>query len=122
VRVKQAAYMADHLGDEYTGVISGVMSFGFFVRLDRLGVEGLVRVSSIDDDFYRYDEPNYRLVGSRTKRVYRLGDPVRVGVMKVDRTRNEIDLFLIRPEKEPAKPKKQAKKKTREKKRGRKRS
>jgi len=122
VRVKQVAYMADHLGDEYTGVISGVLSFGFFVRLDRLGVEGLVRVSSIDDDFYRYDEPNYRLVGSRTKRIYRLGDPVRVGVMKVDRTRNEIDLFLIRPEDEQVKTKKQPKKKTREKKRRRKQS
>ncbi|MEW5794904.1 MAG: ribonuclease R [Candidatus Zixiibacteriota bacterium] len=106
VRVKQVAYMAAHLGDEYTGVISGVMPFGFFVRLDRLGVEGLVRVSSIDDDFYRYDEQNFRIVGTRTKRIYRLGDAVKVGVMKVDRTRNEIDLFLIRPKPEKAKAKK----------------
>jgi ribonuclease R len=116
VRVKQVAYMAEHLGDEHTGVISGVKPFGFFVRLDRLGVEGLVRVSSIDDDFYRYDEANYRLIGSRTKKVYRLGDAVKVGVMKVDKTRNEIDLFLIRPAKEAAK----SKRKAREKKRGRK--
>ena len=106
VRVKQVAYMAEHLGDEYTGVISGVTPFGFFVRLDRLGVEGLVRVSSIDDDFYRHDEANYRLVGSRTKKTYRLGDAVRVGVMKVDRLRNEIDLFLPKEEPTPAKAKK----------------
>ena len=100
VRVKQVAYMASRLGDEYTGVISGVVPFGFFVRLDRLGVEGLVRVSSIDDDFYRYDEPNYRLIGRRTRKIYRLGDAVKVGVMKVDRAGNEIDLFLVRPQEE----------------------
>jgi ribonuclease R len=116
VRVKQVAYMAEHLGDEHTGVISGVVPFGFFVRLHRLGVEGLVRVSSIDDDFYKYDEGNYRLIGRRTKKVYRLGDAIQVGVLKVDRSRNEIDLFLIRPAKDEAKPKK----KNREKKRGRK--
>jgi ribonuclease R len=99
VRVKQVAYMAEHLGDEHDGVISGVMPFGFFVRLHRLGVEGLVRVSTVDDDFYRYDESNYRLIGRHTKKAYRLGDAVRVGVLSVDKDRNEIDLFLSELEK-----------------------
>lgn len=94
VKVKQVAYMANHLGDEYHGVISGVVGHGFFVRLDNLGVEGMVRVSSIDDDYYRFDEQQFRLVGRRTGRVFRLGDPVEVGVVRVDTTRNEIDLFL----------------------------
>ena len=94
VRVKQVAYMAEHLGDEYTGVISGVMPFGFFVRLDRLGVEGVVRVSTIDDDFYRHEEGNYRLIGRRSKRTFRLGDAINVGVMRVDKIRNEIDLYV----------------------------
>ncbi len=108
VRAKQVSYMSEHLGDEHDGVISGVMPFGFFVRLHRLGVEGLVRVSTIDDDFYRYDEANYRLIGSRTRKAYRLGDAVRVGVMKVDKLRNEIDLFVSpvegATEKKPTRP------------------
>jgi ribonuclease R len=99
VRVKQVAYMAEHLGDEHDGVISGVMPFGFFVRLQRLGVEGLVRVSTVDDDFYRYDESGYRLIGRRTNKSYRLGDAVRVGVLRVDKDRNEIDLFVSELEK-----------------------
>ena len=95
VKVKQVAFMANHLGDEYAGVISGILPHGFFVRLENMGVEGMVRVSSIDDDYYHFDEKSFRLVGRRTGRVFRLGDAVRVSVMRVDRTRNEIDLFMI---------------------------
>jgi ribonuclease R len=94
VRIKQAAYMAKHVGDEFAGVISGVMPFGFFVRLDDLGVEGLVRMSSIDDDYYRFEEGRFRIVGRRHGRVFRLGDRIEVGVLKVDTVRSEIDFFL----------------------------
>jgi ribonuclease R len=96
VRIKQVAYMANQLGEEYTGVISGAMPFGFFVRLDNMGAEGLVRMSSIDDDYYKCDESRYQIVGRRTGKVYRLGDSVKVGVLKVDKVRNEIDLYLVR--------------------------
>ena len=100
IRIKQVAYMARHVGDEFDGVISGVIGHGFFVRLDRLGVEGMVRVSAIDDDYYRFDEKHYRLVGRRRNRVFQLGDRVRVGVLKVDQELREIDLFPVRtPEK-----------------------
>lgn len=101
VKVKQVAFMAKHLGDEYNGLISGVTPFGFFVRLDKLGVEGMVRVSAIDDDYYVFDEQNYRFVGRRKKRTFRLGDQLRVRVQRVDTTRHEIDLYLAedrRPE------------------------
>ena len=94
VKTKQVAYMAGRVGEEYTGMISGVMPFGFFVRLGGIGVEGLVRMSSIDDDYYYHDEDQYRITGRRNNRSYRLGDEVTVGVLKVDRERNEIDLFL----------------------------
>jgi ribonuclease R len=94
VKVKQVAYMAHHLGDEYDGVISGVTAYGFFVRLSKMGVEGMVRISAIDDDYYLYEEKQYRIVGRRRHRVFRLGDDIRVGVLKVDTTRNEIDLFV----------------------------
>lgn len=94
IKVKQVAYMAKHVGDEYAGVISGVTSFGFFVRLDNLGAEGLVRLSTLDDDYYVYEEAQYRLVGRRTGRVFRLGDPIRVGVLSVDQVKHEVDLFV----------------------------
>ena len=99
IKVKQVQYMARHVGDEFPGVISGVMGFGFFVRLDNLGAEGLVRVSTIDDDYYQYDEKHYTLTGRRTGRIFRLGDPVRVGILSVDKVRNEVSLFLPPPEK-----------------------
>ncbi|MDH4155778.1 MAG: ribonuclease R [candidate division Zixibacteria bacterium] len=94
IKVKQVSFMANHVGDEFEGVISGVTGFGFFVRLDRMGVEGMVRVSTIDDDYYHFDEKQYRLVGRRGGRVYRLGDKIRVGVLNVDKVKSEIDLFL----------------------------
>jgi ribonuclease R len=105
VKVKQVAYMANHLGDEYSGVITGVTGHGFFVRLDNMGVEGMVRVSSIDDDYYLYEEDNFRIIGRRSKRIFRLGDTIRVGVTRADTTRNEIDLFVV----EEPKPQKKAK-------------
>ncbi|PWB73790.1 ribonuclease R [candidate division GN15 bacterium] len=104
IRVKQVQYMANHLGEEYDGVISGVTTYGFFVRLGNLGAEGLVRLSAIDDDYYLYDEKNYRVIGRRQKRTFRLGDAIRVGILKVDQTRAEIDLYIPAPPK-PAKQK-----------------
>ena len=95
IRVKQVAYMARHVGDEFQGVISGVTGYGFFVRLEGLGAEGLVRLSSLDNDYYQYEDKRFRLVGKRTGRIYRLGDSVRVGVQKVDKVSNEIDLFVV---------------------------
>lgn len=94
VKIKQVAYMANHLGEEYSGVISGVTSYGFFVRLDNLGVEGLVKMSSIEDDYYRYEESNYRMIGTRHGRTFRLGDAIKVGVMSVDTVAGQVDLFV----------------------------
>ena len=109
--------MAKHIGEEYSGVISGVMSFGFFIRLDNLGVEGLVRMSTIDDDYYHYDEKQYRIIGRRTGKVYQLGDKVKIGVMSVDKINAEMDLFVV-PDKKKKKPDKKqhpAKSKTKKK-------
>lgn len=93
IKVKQVAYMARHVGDEFDGIISGVAGYGYFVRLNRLGVEGLVRISSLEDDYYHFDEKQFRLSGRRLGRTFRLGDKVRVAVLKVNRERNEIDLI-----------------------------
>ncbi len=105
VKAKQAAYMAERIGEEYDGIISGIINFGFFVRLVGPGCEGMVRASTIDDDYYRYDESGYRLVGRRHGRVFRLGDKIRVGILRVDVEAAEIDLYLLQPQPPKEKPK-----------------
>ncbi len=100
VKIKQVQFMSAHLGDEYDGVISGILNFGFFVRINHLGAEGMVRLSTLDGDYYNFDERRFRLVGKRTGRIFRLGDPVRVRVAAVDRIKNEIDFHLLEPPRE----------------------
>ena len=77
------------------GIISGVQSYGFFVEIPPSMVEGLVHVSSLNDDWYEYRSRQNRLVGRRSRRVYQLGDPVDVKVLKVDVLRNQIDLEVV---------------------------
>lgn len=80
--MKKAEYMAGHIGEEYDGIISGVTAFGMFVELEN-GVEGLVHISSLLDDYYEFIEENYALMGTRTRKCYRLGDPVRIEVFRL---------------------------------------
>ncbi len=94
VESKKIQYMQQHVGDEFTGTISGVTSFGIFVLLDGCFVEGLTRVSSLLDDYYSYDEDGYALAGRRTRRRLRLGDRVRVRVARVDTETRQVDLEL----------------------------
>lgn len=91
---KKVQFMADKLGEEYEGHVTGVKSFGFFVELDPVFVEGLVPVSTLNDDYYRYDEAKHRLVGENTKRAIALGDRVKVKVVKVDLLRRRLDFQL----------------------------
>ncbi len=102
IKVKQASFMIKHVGDVFKGVISGVMGYGFYVRLDGLGAEGMVRISSIDDDYYLHDEKNYTLTGRSTGRKFRMGDQIEVGVLKVDKLKHEIDLFIAEKQKKKA--------------------
>ena len=100
--LKKAEFMQRHIGEVFGGVISGVTSFGLFVALENT-VEGLVHVSTMRDDMYRFDERLYRLVGDRTHRVYRLGDAVRICVARADAKTRTID-FTLSEEKDAAKP------------------
>ena len=88
-------FMKDKIGEEFEGVISGVTAFGFFVELKDIFVEGLVRVTSLHDDYYQYHEKKYCLVGERTHRTFRIGDEIRVRVDRVDVERRHIDFGLI---------------------------
>ncbi len=94
VKVMQAEYMKRHLGDEFEGVIGGVTSFGFFVEINDLLVEGLIHVRDLDDDYYLYDERQYSLRGRSRGRVFRLGDTVRVRVVSVDPAERKMDFAL----------------------------
>jgi len=93
VALKTAEYMAQFVGEKFNGIINGVTAFGIFVELDN-GVEGLVRVSSMEDDYYQYVEEQYSLIGQRTKKVYRLGDPARVILTRVNPEERNIDFVL----------------------------
>jgi ribonuclease R len=92
---KKVRFMADKVGEEFEGYITGVAPFGLFVELVEHFVEGLVHVSSMGDDYYRFVEQEHTLRGENTKRIYRLGDRVQVQVVRVDMERRQVDLGLL---------------------------
>ncbi|QSA97704.1 ribonuclease R [Methylococcus sp. EFPC2] len=89
-------YMQDRLGEEFFGVISSVTSFGFFVELTDIFVEGLVHISTLDRDYFHYDPIGHRLQGERSGVVYRLGDTVQVIVARVDLDERKMDFELVK--------------------------
>lgn len=93
VDLKMCEYMAGHIGEEYEGVISGVTAFGIFVELNN-GVEGLVHISSLVDDYYEFYEERYALVGMHTGHAYRLGDKVSIEVLQVNISDVSIDFII----------------------------
>lgn len=93
-KLRSIHWLSERMDQDYDGTIVHVSEFGFFVRLDGNLIEGMVHIRQLRDDFYEYDEEHYLLVGRRTRKVFRLGDRVRVEVIKVDRLRREIDLGL----------------------------
>jgi ribonuclease R len=95
VEWKKVRFMADKVGDTFTGYVTGVQSFGLFVELVEVYVQGLVHVSSMTDDYYLFDEKAHALKGDNTRKVYRLGDRVEVQVARVDLERRQIDLALV---------------------------
>ena len=100
IKYKQVEYMNDHLGEVYTGMISGVTEWGLYVELDDNKCEGLVPVRDLADDYYDFDEKNYCLVGRRHNNRYRLGDQVKVQVARCNLDRKQLD-FVIVDEKNP---------------------
>jgi ribonuclease R len=92
---KKVKFMADKVGDEFEGYVTGVAQFGLFIELIEHYVEGMVHVSTMADDYYRFDEGGHRLQGEKSKKTYRLGDKVRVQVVRVDQDLRQIDLGLV---------------------------
>jgi len=96
VNLKCVQLMKSRVGEVFQGVISSVMSFGFFVQLQEVFVEGLVPVRTLSDDYYIYDEVRKNLHGRRTKRIYRIGDEVRVRLCSANVEKRQIDLDLVK--------------------------
>lgn len=92
--LKKAEYMAERIGEIYTGIISSVTHFGMFVELPNT-IEGLVHINSMTDDYYLFDENLYALIGEETRKIYRLGDEVKVKVHRVDIESRNIDFVLV---------------------------
>jgi ribonuclease R len=92
---KKVKFMADKVGDEFEGYITGVAAFGLFIELVEHYVEGLVHVSTMADDYYRFIESGHLLRGENTQQVYRLGDKVKVQVIRVNMDVRQIDLGLV---------------------------
>ncbi|SET11133.1 RNAse R [Oceanobacillus limi] len=92
--LKKAEYMAERIGEEYTGVISSVTSFGLFVELENT-IEGLVHVSYLTDDYYHFDEQHYAMIGERTGKVYKIGQEVKVKVTAVNMDEHAIDFEMV---------------------------
>jgi ribonuclease R len=101
-KVYQIEYMKRHLGDELTGVISGITRFGMFIEVHETLAEGMIHVRDMEDDYYEYDAGNYSLVGRSSGRRFRLGDTLHVKVLRVNPDRREIDFCLVQEPKKPS--------------------
>ncbi|PJA98045.1 MAG: ribonuclease R [Ignavibacteriales bacterium CG_4_9_14_3_um_filter_30_11] len=93
-KLKQVQFLSEHIGNEFDGIISGIVYFGLFIKLIDTLAEGLVRLKDIKDDYYFYDEKSFSIIGDRTKKTYRLGDKVKVKLIKADVKKTEIDFII----------------------------
>jgi ribonuclease R len=94
VKLKQIEYLKNHLSEEFDAVISGITNFGMFVKIIDLLAEGLIRLRDLEGDYYVYDEKKYSLIGRVSKKQFRLGDKVKVKLVRVDTDKSELDFII----------------------------
>lgn len=94
IKLKQAEYLLDRIGEEFPGVISGVSKWGIYVELDVSKCEGMIPITRLGDDFYTLDEDNYRIIGRHHKHVYRLGDKINIIVRSIDLQKKQMTFDL----------------------------
>jgi ribonuclease R len=95
IRYKQVEYIKEFIGEEFTGIISGVTEWGMFVEITDYKCEGMIRIANLADDFYDYDENNQWIIGRRTHKKYQLGDQVQVVVKGADTVKRQVDLDIV---------------------------
>lgn len=96
-KMKKVEYMTEHIGEIFEGVISGITSWGVYVELPNT-IEGMIRISDMEDDYYIYDEEHYQMVGEHTKKTYKLGQKVKVQVISADKLLRTIDFAFVEDE------------------------
>ena len=96
IKYKMVEFMADKIGNEYDAHISGITSYGIYCEIDENHCEGMVPMHDLDDDYYDFDERNYRLVGRRHHHKYQLGDPIRIVVAKANLEKKQLDFALAK--------------------------
>jgi ribonuclease R len=94
IKYKQVEFMSMAQDKVYDGIITGVTDFGIFTEMIETKCEGMIRLSDLTDDFYEFDDRNYRVIGRRRKKIYRLGDAIKVRIKKTDIDRRLIDLSM----------------------------
>ena len=95
IKYMQGKFLKNKIGEVFDGVISGVTEWGLYVEITENKCEGLVKVSSIKNDHYVFDEKKYALIGSRTKASYQLGQKVKIKIQKDDLERKQMDFILV---------------------------
>jgi ribonuclease R/exosome complex exonuclease DIS3/RRP44 len=95
IKYMQIKFMQDHQDREFIGVISGVTEWGIYVEIIENKCEGMIRIRDIKDDYYTFDERQYALVGERTRKMYQLGEEVKVMVKSTDLVKRHLDFNLL---------------------------
>ena len=95
IKFMQVKFMEDHVGEVFTGVISGVAEFGFWVQIPENGAEGLIKLRDLIDDSYSLDAKNYAIIGSRTGNTFQLGDEVKIKVVKANLIAKQLDFKIV---------------------------
>jgi ribonuclease R len=98
IKYKQVEFLSERIGNEYDGVISGVTEWGLYVEINENKCEGMVPIRDLDDDYYEFDEKSYCLIGRRNRKTYRLGDPIRIQVVRANLERKQLDFALVTEE------------------------
>ena len=96
IKYKQAEYLMERIGQEFDGLISGVSKWGIYVELTESKCEGMIPLRNMNDDFYYLDDENYRIIGQRSGKVYRLGDTIRIRVKKIDLQKKQMDFEQVK--------------------------
>lgn len=95
LKYKQVEFLEDKIGQQFEGLISGVTEWGLYVEISENGCEGMIPIREMEDDFYEFDSEEYALIGKRTRKVYRLSDPVKIEVIRTNLEKRQVDFALI---------------------------
>lgn len=96
IKIKQIEYLAGHVGDEYEGIISGIVRYGMFVEIMELLIEGMVRFRDMEDDYYEFNERKHQAIGLHRGKIFRAGDKVKIKVISADLETKKIDFILVK--------------------------